>query len=46
MGQDGIDFLVLAPQVGIVIWTTSYSLQKANEVLEDLRAGRFDGHPS
>jgi alcohol dehydrogenase, propanol-preferring len=41
--QDGIDFLRLAPQVGIVTETTRYPLQKANEALADLRAGRFDG---
>lgn len=41
--QDGIDFLKLAPQVGIVTETTRYPLQKANEALADLRAGRFDG---
>jgi hypothetical protein len=33
-------------QVGVVIRTTSDSLQKANETLEDLRAGRFEGQPS
>ncbi len=41
--QDGIDFLKLGPQVGIVTQTTRYPLQKANEALADLRAGRFDG---
>jgi propanol-preferring alcohol dehydrogenase len=41
--QDGIDFLSLAPKVGIVTRTTSYPLQKANEALADLRAGRFEG---
>jgi propanol-preferring alcohol dehydrogenase len=41
--QDGIDFLGLAPKVGIVTRTTSYPLQKANEALADLRAGRFEG---
>ncbi|MEO8136865.1 MAG: zinc-dependent alcohol dehydrogenase family protein [Betaproteobacteria bacterium] len=41
--QDGLDFLGLAPQMGIVTQTTSYPLMKANEALADLRAGRFDG---
>ncbi len=41
--QDGIDFLGQAPQMGIVVKTTSYPLQKANEALADLRAGRFEG---
>ena len=41
--QDGIDFLRLAPQFGIVTQTTRYPLEKANEALADLRAGRFDG---
>jgi len=41
--QDGLDFLALAPQVGIVMKTTRYPLQRANEALADLRAGRFDG---
>jgi propanol-preferring alcohol dehydrogenase len=41
--QDGIDFLRQAPSMGIVTHTTVYPLQKANEALADLRAGRFDG---
>jgi propanol-preferring alcohol dehydrogenase len=41
--QDGLDFLSQAPKMGIVVKTTRYPLQKANEALEDLRAGRFDG---
>lgn len=41
--QDGIDFLALAPQVGIVTKTTRYALAQANQALADLRAGRFDG---
>lgn len=41
--QDGLDFLALAPKIGIVTHTTSYPLQKANEALADLRAGRFKG---
>ena len=41
--QDGIDFLSLAPKIGIIVKTTSYPLQKANEALADLRAGKFEG---
>jgi alcohol dehydrogenase, propanol-preferring len=41
--QDGLDFLGLAPQIGIVTQTTRYPLQHANQALADLRAGRFEG---
>jgi propanol-preferring alcohol dehydrogenase len=41
--QDGLDFLSLAPKVGIKTETTRYRLDEANEALSDLRAGRFDG---
>ena len=41
--QDGIDFLRLAPEIGIVTQTTTYPLNEANQALADLRAGRFDG---
>jgi propanol-preferring alcohol dehydrogenase len=41
--QDGFDFLILAPKVGIVTKTTRYPLTEANEALADLRAGRFEG---
>ena len=41
--KDGIDFLGLAPQIGIETRTTSYALHQANEALADLRAGRFEG---
>jgi propanol-preferring alcohol dehydrogenase len=41
--QDGLDFLRLAPEVGIVTQTTSYPLHQANQALADLRAGRFEG---
>jgi alcohol dehydrogenase, propanol-preferring len=41
--QDGVDFLKLALDMGIVTHTTRYPLQEANEALADLRAGRFDG---
>ncbi|UHD44075.1 zinc-dependent alcohol dehydrogenase family protein [Aureimonas altamirensis] len=41
--QDGIDFLGLAPKIGIVTQTTAYPLRDANRALDDLRTGRFDG---
>jgi propanol-preferring alcohol dehydrogenase len=41
--QDGLDFLQLAPRIGIVTKTTSYPLAQANQALADLRAGRFEG---
>ena len=41
--QDGIEFLRLAPQIGIVTETTRYPLRQANQALADLRAGRFEG---
>jgi propanol-preferring alcohol dehydrogenase len=41
--QDGIEFLRLAPEMGIVTKTTSYRLNLANQALADLRAGRFEG---
>jgi len=41
--QDGLDFLRQAPGMGIVMKTTTYPLQQANQALTDLRAGRFEG---
>ena len=41
--KDGIDFLSLAPKMGIVTKTTRYPLVQANQALADLRAGRFEG---
>lgn len=41
--QDGIDFLKLAPEIGIATSTTRYPLTAANRALQDLRAGRFEG---
>jgi propanol-preferring alcohol dehydrogenase len=41
--QDGLDFLKLVPQMGIVTTTTVYPLEQANQALADLRAGRFEG---
>ena len=41
--QDGIDFLGLAPRIGIVTTTARYPLAEANRALDDLRHGRFEG---
>lgn len=41
--QDGIDFLSSVPHWHITTRTTLYPLQRANDALADLRAGRFDG---
>lgn len=41
--QDGVEFLKLAPEIGIATKTTRYPLIEANRALEDLRNGRFDG---
>jgi propanol-preferring alcohol dehydrogenase len=41
--QDGVDFLRLAPKIGIVTETRPYRLDQANVALDDLRAGRFEG---
>ncbi|MGF7159526.1 propanol-preferring alcohol dehydrogenase [Rhodoligotrophos appendicifer] len=41
--RDAVEFLKLAPQMGIEMTTTVYPLERANEALEDLREGRFQG---
>ncbi len=41
--QDGLDFLALAPRIGLATRTTTYALRDANRALDDLRAGRFEG---
>jgi len=41
--KDGLDFLSLAPEIGIVTQTIEYPLQQANQALDDLRHGRFQG---
>jgi propanol-preferring alcohol dehydrogenase len=41
--RDGIEFLHVAPQIGIVTRATRYPLTQANQALADLRDGRFDG---
>lgn len=40
---DGLEFLALAPKVGIRTTSTVYPLRQANQALDDLRHGRFDG---
>jgi propanol-preferring alcohol dehydrogenase len=41
--RDGAEFLALAPQVPVRTEVTEYPLERANDALEDLRAGRFRG---
>ncbi|OYX71345.1 MAG: alcohol dehydrogenase [Rhizobiales bacterium 32-66-11] len=40
---DAHEFLALAPKAGVKTTTTIYPLERANEALADLRAGRFQG---
>ncbi len=40
---DGEEFLELAPEVPVETEITPYPLEKANEALDDLRAGNFTG---
>ncbi len=41
--QDGEEFLAVAPRVPVRTEVTDYPLERANDALEDLRAGRFRG---
>lgn len=41
--EDATEFLAIAPKAGVTATTTTYPLEAANEALEDLRAGRFQG---
>jgi len=41
--QDGLDFFPVAAQVGIQTETHAYPLEQANQALDDLRNGRFQG---
>lgn len=41
--DDAVEFLAVAPQVGIRTTTTVYRLDRANEALADLRGGRIQG---
>ncbi|TPE51510.1 zinc-dependent alcohol dehydrogenase family protein [Amaricoccus solimangrovi] len=40
---DAVEFLDLAPRAGIRAETSVYPLRRANEALDDLRRGRFQG---
>ncbi|SSC67064.1 zinc-dependent alcohol dehydrogenase family protein [Ciceribacter selenitireducens] len=40
---DAVEFLELAPRAGVTTTTAVYPLERANEALADLRAGRFQG---
>ena len=41
--QDGEEFLALAPRVPVRTHVTRYPLEAADDALDDLRAGRFEG---
>ena len=41
--EDGEAFLRIAPGAGVTTTTHEYPLVRANEALDDLRAGRFEG---
>nr|WP_227544640.1 zinc-dependent alcohol dehydrogenase family protein [Sapientia aquatica] len=41
--QDGQDFFRAVPKMNLVVNTTTYALKDANQALDDLRAGRFEG---
>ncbi|HNY27045.1 MAG TPA: zinc-dependent alcohol dehydrogenase family protein [Candidatus Sumerlaeota bacterium] len=41
--RDGEEFLTMAPRAGVQTEVHPYPLEKTNEALDDLRAGRFTG---
>jgi alcohol dehydrogenase, propanol-preferring len=41
--KDGQEFLALAPKVPVRTTVSTYSLDQAEQALDDLRAGRFEG---
>ena len=41
--QDGMEFLSLATEIPIRTSVTTYPLSAAEQALQDLRAGRFEG---
>ncbi|MBB5519299.1 zinc-dependent alcohol dehydrogenase family protein [Amphiplicatus metriothermophilus] len=41
--EDGIEFLKIAPQVPVKTAVHPYPLERANDALDDLRRGRFEG---
>ncbi|WP_308419597.1 hypothetical protein [Chitinimonas koreensis] len=40
---DGLEFMALAAELPLRIQATPYALDDANQALDDLRAGRFNG---
>ncbi len=40
---DAVEFLAVAPQAGVRTQVRTYPLDQANDALDDLRAGRFEG---
>mgnify|MGYP003365662973 CR=1 FL=1 len=40
---DAVEFLALAPKAGVKADTVTYPLAQANQALDDLRNGRFQG---
>jgi len=40
---DGEEFLAIAPRIPVVTHTAAYPLARANDALDDLRAGRVEG---
>ncbi|HSD77952.1 MAG TPA: alcohol dehydrogenase, partial [Solirubrobacteraceae bacterium] len=40
---DAVEFLAVAPRVPVRTHVTTYPLQRANQALGDLRAGRLEG---
>ena len=41
--KDGEELLALAPRVPLATRITEYPLERANEAMDDLRAGRIEG---
>jgi propanol-preferring alcohol dehydrogenase len=41
--EDAVEFLAIAPKAGVRTTTTAYSLERANDALDDLRGGRIQG---
>ncbi len=41
--KDGIDFMQLTPQIPVTSHVKTYALKQANQALDDLRAGNFEG---
>jgi propanol-preferring alcohol dehydrogenase len=41
--QDGEEFMRIAPEVPVRTQVSEYPLERANEALDDLRSGKFQG---